>query len=82
MVPPKQETPKERWEREERFRREEQEFFNELQKPNGIPILKEEPVNIIKSQVKPGDVVETPDNAKDKINLKKEKMKVIQDMKI
>ena len=73
MVPPKQETPKERWEREERFRREEQEFFNELQKPNGIPILKEEPVNIIKSQVKPGDVVETPDNAKDKNKFKKGK---------
>ena len=73
MLPPKQETEKERWEREERFRREEQEFFNELQKPNGIPILKEEPVNIIKSQVKPGDVVETPDNAKDKNKFRKGK---------
>ena len=49
MIPPKQETQKERWEREERAKREEQEFFNELQKLNGIPILKEEPVNIIKS---------------------------------
>ena len=73
MEPPKQETQKERWEREERARREEQEFFNELQKPNGIPILKEEPVNIIKSQVKPGDIVETPDNAKDKNKFRKGK---------
>ena len=47
MVPPKQETPKERREREERIRREEQEFFNELQKPNGIPLHQERPVTII-----------------------------------
>ncbi|WYA54399.1 SHOCT domain-containing protein [Fusobacterium nucleatum] len=47
MIPPKQETQKERWEREERFRREEQEFFNELQKPNGIPLHQERPVTII-----------------------------------
>ncbi|WP_338950411.1 hypothetical protein [Fusobacterium nucleatum] len=67
MDPPKEETEKEKREREE------QEFFNELQKPNGIPILKEEPVNIIKSQVKPGDVVETPDNAKDKNKFRKGK---------
>jgi len=73
MEAPKQETQKESWEREERDRREEQEFFNELQKPNGIPILKEEPVNIIKSQVKPGDVLETPDNAKDKNKFRKGK---------
>ena len=73
MIPPKQETQKERWEREERAKREEQEFFNELQKLNGIPILKEEPVNIIKSQVKPGDVLETPDNAKDKNKFRKGK---------
>uniref|UniRef100_UPI00356197E8 hypothetical protein n=1 Tax=Fusobacterium nucleatum TaxID=851 RepID=UPI00356197E8 len=73
MDPPKEETEKEKQEREERARREEQEFFNELQKPNGIPILKEEPVNIIKSQVKPGDVVETPDNAKDKNKFRKGK---------
>ena len=73
MDPPKEETEKEKREREERARREEQEFFNELQKPNGIPILKEEPVNIIKSQVKPGDVVETPDNAKDKNKFRKGK---------
>ena len=73
MDPPKQETEKEKREREERARREEQEIFNELQKPNGIPILKEEPVNIIKSQVKPGDVVETPDNAKDKNKFRKGK---------
>ena len=73
MDPPKEETEKEKWEREERARREEQEFFNELQKPNGIPILKEEPVNIIKSQVKPGDVLETPDNAKDKNKFRKGK---------
>ena len=46
MVPPKQETQKERWEREEKARREEQEFLNELQKPNGIPIPKEQPVKI------------------------------------
>ena len=73
MDPPKEETEKEKREREERARREEQEFFNELQKPNGIPILKEEPVNIIKSQVKPGDVLETPDNAKDKNKFRKGK---------
>ena len=73
MDPPKEETEKEKREREEKARREEQEFFNELQKPNGIPILKEEPVNIIKSQVKPGDVVETPDNAKDKNKFRKGK---------
>ena len=73
MDPPKEETEKEKREREERARREEQESFNELQKPNGIPILKEEPVNIIKSQVKPGDVVETPDNAKDKNKFRKGK---------
>ena len=47
MVPSKQETEKERWEREERARREEQEFFNELQKPNGIPLQQEKPVTII-----------------------------------
>ncbi|CDA07739.1 hypothetical protein [Fusobacterium sp. CAG:649] len=47
MVPPKQETEKERWEREERARREEQEFFNELQKLNGIPLQQEKPVTII-----------------------------------
>ena len=47
MVPPKQETEKERWEREQRARREEQEFFNELQKPNGIPLQQEKPVTII-----------------------------------
>ena len=47
MIPPKQETQKERWEREERFRREEQEFFNELQKPNGIPLQQEKPITII-----------------------------------
>ena len=46
MVPPKQETPKERREREERIRREEQEFFNELQKPNGIPLQQEKPATI------------------------------------
>ena len=46
MIPPKQETQKERWEREERFRREEQEFFNELQKPNGIPLHQERPVTV------------------------------------
>ena len=47
MVPPKQETEKERWEREQRARREEQEFFNELQKPNGIPLQQEKPITII-----------------------------------
>ena len=47
MVPPKQETEKERWEREQRARREEQEFFNELQKLNGIPLQQEKPVTII-----------------------------------
>ncbi|EFG94579.1 hypothetical protein HMPREF0397_1837 [Fusobacterium nucleatum subsp. nucleatum ATCC 23726] len=46
MEPPKQETQKERWEREERARREEQEFFNELQKPNGIPLQQEKPGTI------------------------------------
>jgi len=46
MIPPKQETQKERWEREERFRREEQEFFNELQKLNGIPLHQERPVTV------------------------------------
>ena len=46
MDPPKEETEKEKWEREEKARREEQEFFNELQKPNGIPIPKEQPVKI------------------------------------
>ena len=40
MDPPKQETQKEKREREEKARREEQEFFNELQKPNGIPITR------------------------------------------
>ena len=60
MVPPKQETPKERWEREERIRREEQEFFNELQKPNGIPLHQERPVTIYKIQYEKGDFVEVP----------------------
>ena len=46
MDPPKQETQKESWEREERDRREEQEFFNELQKPNGIPSQQERPVTV------------------------------------
>ncbi|WP_032881364.1 hypothetical protein [Fusobacterium nucleatum] len=46
MESPKQETQKERWEREERARREEQEFFNELQKPNGIPLQQEKPGTI------------------------------------
>ena len=46
MIPPKQETQKERLEREERFRREEQEFFNELQKLNGIPLHQERPVTV------------------------------------
>ena len=38
MDPPKQETQKERWEREERFRREQKEKDNEWSKPNGIPL--------------------------------------------
>ena len=46
MEPLKEETEKEKREREEKARREEQEFFNELQKPNGIPIPKEQPVKI------------------------------------
>ncbi|MCL4575891.1 hypothetical protein YWH7054_09970 [Fusobacterium nucleatum YWH7054] len=46
MIPPKQETQKERWEREERAKREEQEFFNKLQKLNGIPLQQEKPVTI------------------------------------
>ena len=46
MIPPKQETQKERWEREERAKREEQEFFNELQKLNGIPLHQERPVTV------------------------------------
>ncbi|WP_422851667.1 AHH domain-containing protein [Fusobacterium animalis] len=46
MIPPKQETQKERWEREERAKREEQEFFNDLQKLNGIPLQQEKPVTI------------------------------------
>ena len=46
MDPPKEETEKEKREREERARREEQEFFNELQKPNGIPLQQEKPATI------------------------------------
>ena len=46
MDPPKEETEKEKREREERARREEQEFFNELQKPNGIPLQQERPVTV------------------------------------
>ena len=46
MDPPKEETEKEKREREERARREEQEFFNELQKPNGIPSQQERPVTV------------------------------------
>ena len=46
MNPPKEETEKEKREREERARREEQEFFNELQKPNGIPSQQERPVTV------------------------------------
>ena len=46
QIPPKQETQKERWEREERAKREEQEFFNELQKLNGIPLHQERPVTV------------------------------------
>jgi len=38
MDAPKQETQKERWEREERFRREQKEKDNEWSKPNGIPL--------------------------------------------
>ena len=60
MDPPKQETQKEKREREEKARREEQEFFNELQKLNGIPIPKERPVTIYKIQYKEGDLVELP----------------------
>ena len=60
MDPPKEETEKEKREREEKARREEQEFFNELQKPNGIPIPKERPVTIYKIQYKEGDLVELP----------------------
>jgi len=47
MDPPKEETEKEKREREEKARREEQEFFNELQKPNGIPLQQERPVTVI-----------------------------------
>ena len=46
MDPPKQETWKERWEREERDRREQKEKDNELQKPNGIPLQQEKPATI------------------------------------
>ena len=46
MDPPKEETEKEKREREEKARREEQEFFNELQKPNGIPSQQERPVTV------------------------------------
>ena len=44
MDPPKQETQKERWEREERD--------NERSKPNGIPLQQEKPVTIYKIQKK------------------------------
>ena len=47
MDPPKQETQKERWEREERDRREQKERDNERSKPNGIPLQQERPVTII-----------------------------------
>ena len=50
MDPPKQETQKERWEREER----------ERNKPNGIPLPEERPVTIYKIQYKEGDLVELP----------------------
>ena len=60
MVPPKQETQKERWEREERDRREQKERDNERSKPNGIPSPEERPVTIYKIQYKEGDLVELP----------------------
>ena len=50
MESPKQETQKERWEREER----------ERNKPNGIPLPEERPVTIYKIQYKEGDLVELP----------------------
>ena len=60
MEAPKQETQKERWEREERFRREQKEKDNEWSKPNGIPLQQERPVTIYKIQYKEGDLVELP----------------------
>ena len=60
MVPPKQETQKERWEREERDRREQKERDNERSKSNRIPLPEERPVTIYKIQYKEGDLVELP----------------------
>ena len=60
MEAPKQETQKERWEREERFRREQKEKDNEWSKPNGIPLQQERPVTIYKIQYKEEDLVELP----------------------
>ncbi len=57
MDPSKQETQKERWERD---RREQKERDNERSKPNGIPLPEERPVTIYKIQYKEGDLVELP----------------------
>ena len=46
MIPPKQETQKERWKREERDRREQKEKMDERNKPNGVPLQQEKPVTI------------------------------------
>ena len=43
---PKQETWKERWEKEERDRREQKEKMDERNKPNGVPLQQEKPVTI------------------------------------
>ena len=57
MDSPKQETQKERWEKD---RREQKERDNERSKPNGIPSPEERPVTIYKIQYKEGDLVELP----------------------
>ena len=83
MVPPKQETPKERWEREERFRREEQEFFNELQKPNGIPLHQERPVTVYyteKTKKERGKVKTNTDTSITKIEVETPKIKPVEDI--
>ena len=83
MVPPKQETPKERWEREERIRREEQEFFNELQKPNGIPLHQERPVTVYyteKTKKERGKVKTNTDTSITKIEVETPKIKPVEDI--
>ena len=83
MEPPKEETEKEKREREEKARKEEQEFFNELQKPNGIPLHQERPVTVYyteKTKKERGKVKTNTDTSITKIEVETPKIKSVEDI--